>query len=285
MSADYQLNPEGEREWLRLKQHLEWSDHFALGFIFTAHPGVITVFRQRLAGIYHARITRLHIPIPEKPSQLLDELLPNLLHPTVHQQCLQGPFWLDLSKKSGADWASARLSFLIRLNEQREPLRRVLKRPLILILPLSERSSIREVVPDLWAIRDFSITTGDWLAAPDESFTTPEKLPSSSFPISDYNASLIHEWERLMKKNAAGHTFIPAAHRACMAALHTAQYELAAKIAASMQKTAENIIENIGETPEALRDLSVSLDNVGNTAKAMGQWDKAQLSFEESLNI
>ncbi|HIP38087.1 MAG TPA: hypothetical protein EYG88_01635 [Desulfocapsa sulfexigens] len=48
---------------------------------------------------------------------------------------------------------------------------------------------------------------------------------------------------------------------------------------------ARKILENIGETPEALRDLSVSLDNVGNTAKALGQWDKAQKAFTEALGI
>jgi len=41
----------------------------------------------------------------------------------------------------------------------------------------------------------------------------------------------------------------------------------------------------VGETPEALRDLSVSLDNVGDAAKALGQWETAQKRFEESLEI
>ena len=49
------LTPEGEAQWLRLKTHMEWCDHFALGFIFSAHPGVIRMFRERLADIYRAR--------------------------------------------------------------------------------------------------------------------------------------------------------------------------------------------------------------------------------------
>ena len=40
-----------------------------------------------------------------------------------------------------------------------------------------------------------------------------------------------------------------------------------------------------GETPESLRDLSVSLDNVGNTVQAMGKYEDAKKRFEESLEI
>ena len=153
------LNLEGEEAWLRLKQHLEWSDHFALGFIFTDHPTVIHLFRERLAKIYKARVTRLISSDLEQPSDLLTKLIPNLLHPTTLQQVSERPNWVDLSSYSGDDWAQARISFLIRLNEQRESLRKSLKTPLVLILPTSERTRIRTLVPDIWAIRDFSIDT------------------------------------------------------------------------------------------------------------------------------
>ena len=116
-SADYPLTPEGEQEWMRLKQHLLWCDHFALGFIFSAHPGVISIFRERLADIYRARITRLHIPVPTEPAKLLEKLLPDLLHPGIRQQALQAPYWVDLSLQFGPEWAEQRLLFLARLNE------------------------------------------------------------------------------------------------------------------------------------------------------------------------
>ena len=41
----------------------------------------------------------------------------------------------------------------------------------------------------------------------------------------------------------------------------------------------------LGDSPEALRDLSVSLDNVGDIAKLQGRGTDAQASFEESLDI
>lgn len=82
------LNAEGEAEWLRLKQHLEWSDDFALGFIFTRHPQVVALFRRRLSDIYRTRVTQLHIPIPESPAELINKLLPKLLSPAEHKKPL-----------------------------------------------------------------------------------------------------------------------------------------------------------------------------------------------------
>ncbi|MCF6354737.1 MAG: tetratricopeptide repeat protein [Candidatus Polarisedimenticolaceae bacterium] len=45
------------------------------------------------------------------------------------------------------------------------------------------------------------------------------------------------------------------------------------------------IIVRVGETPESLRDLSVSLNNVANTHKAMGEWEQARTTFEEGLHL
>lgn len=101
MTNGSHLTPEGEESWLRLKLHLEMSDHFALAFIFTAHFGVIRIFRERLADIYRARVTRLHTPLPVNPSALLNELLPKLLRPSVHEQALKAPCWIDLSSQQG----------------------------------------------------------------------------------------------------------------------------------------------------------------------------------------
>ncbi|WP_156427882.1 tetratricopeptide repeat protein, partial [Thiohalocapsa sp. ML1] len=45
------------------------------------------------------------------------------------------------------------------------------------------------------------------------------------------------------------------------------------------------ILARVGETPEALRDLSVSLDNVGKTDQALGDLEAARAAFAESLDI
>lgn len=38
-------------------------------------------------------------------------------------------------------------------------------------------------------------------------------------------------------------------------------------------------------TPQARRDLSVSLNNVGRVAEARGEWDVAEDAYRESLEI
>ena len=281
------LTSEGEAQWLRLKTHIEWCGHFALGFIFSAHPGVIRVLRERLADIYRARVTRLQTTVPESPASLSRELLPRLLRPSLHQQSLQAPIWIDLSGRDGDGWKQARLEFLIRLNEQRETLRKALKQPLVLVLPLEEFSDTRELVPDLWSIRDFTLKTGPWIAA---AFGSRDAdLPKISKPVkgrfSDYERSLITEWRRLLEKKKKDRGFLLAADRALKVCKSNRNNDLAHQIASSQQTFAEEQIRRTGETPESLRDLSVSLDNVGDTARGMGEWEKAKQSFEEALSI
>ena len=75
-SREITLTPEGEEHWLRLKQHLEWSESFSLGFIFSSHPEVIQIFKKRLAAIYRARVTKLNTSLPSLAKELTKTLLP-----------------------------------------------------------------------------------------------------------------------------------------------------------------------------------------------------------------
>jgi tetratricopeptide (TPR) repeat protein len=45
------------------------------------------------------------------------------------------------------------------------------------------------------------------------------------------------------------------------------------------------LIEQLGDTPEALRNLSISLNNVGIVARAQGDWAQAERVYTESLQI
>jgi len=147
----------GEQAWLRLQQHMSWSDHFALGFIFCDDHRVVASFRERLADMYLARISRLQQLTPRTPKALDDLLLHHLLNPATSDQALDAPYWLDLAAQSEAIGQNACTNFLMRLNEQREKLRKNLTRPLIIVLPVSLRQKLRELAPDLWAIRNVTL--------------------------------------------------------------------------------------------------------------------------------
>ena len=44
-------------------------------------------------------------------------------------------------------------------------------------------------------------------------------------------------------------------------------------------------LQRLGETPEALRDLSTSFNNLGNVHKALGRLDQAREAYEQGLQI
>jgi hypothetical protein len=45
------------------------------------------------------------------------------------------------------------------------------------------------------------------------------------------------------------------------------------------------LLETVGESPTALRDLSVSLNNVGRVAREQGRLEEAEKAFAESAGI
>jgi len=287
------LNPEGESAWLRVKQHLEWCDNFALVFFFSNQPAVVDLLRERLAAIYRARVTGLEIiPLPKTPDELLEGLLPRLLHPPSYQQALNAPVWLDLtrqpagiSREERRTWRDAGLRFLARLNEQREPLRRALTRPLILVLPLAEKARIKALVPDLWVIRHFSLETGPWAApsVPERAAHPPTR--TEPFPLTETETSLVQEWRRLRDRGSTERGALVAGGRAFDALMRRGRIDDAREAADWMVETARSGLKDTPDDREALRDLSISLDNVGNTDQALGDWEQARAAFAESLDI
>jgi len=287
------LTAEGEDAWLRIKQHMEWCDSFALVFIFSDQPEVTTALRDRLAAIYRARVTALELPLPETADELLERLLPRLLHLPHYQRVLDAPIWLDLSraprnmtKEERAAWLEACLQFLARLNEQREALRRTLIKPLVLVLPLAEKARIKALVPDLWAIRHFSLQVGKWLVPQEEheSSVSEPALPEP-FPLTRHESSIVEEWQRLQRKGSRDRSALAAGHRAHVALMQRGHISDARAVADWMATTARQGAAEASEAPEALRDLSISLDNVGNTDRALGELEAARAAFAEGLDI
>jgi hypothetical protein len=103
------LTPAGEAEWLRFKGHIEWSEHFALVFLFSDQPLAAAVFQDRLAD-YRARVTRLQAIQLAVPADLMQTLLPRLLHPSEFERQLAAPRSIDLSLRDDESWRAARQS-------------------------------------------------------------------------------------------------------------------------------------------------------------------------------
>ena len=60
--------------------------------------------------------------------------------------------------------------------------------------------------------------------------------------------------------------------------------DAAAPAARERERSARGLVESLG-TPEARRDLSISLNNVGQVALARGEWDAAEAAYQESLGL
>ena len=279
------LTPEGERAWLRCKTHLEWCDSFALIYLFSDQPGVVAIFRERLADIHRARVTRLRQFEPTCPEDLNPGLLLRLLEPPGEELRQEAPLWVELSLHGGAAWRQARLELLARLNEQRERLRIRQPRPVVLILPATERAAAVAIAPDLWSIRQFTLITGPWLldtAAPAQHPLAASGLPQL-FPLAPREEAAVAEWRRLHAKAAQDRGTLRAGWAAWQGLQEKERLAEAEVVANQTLALARTLAAEA--TPEALRDLSVSLDNMGKTAQALGRWAEARAAFEESLGI
>ena len=60
--------------------------------------------------------------------------------------------------------------------------------------------------------------------------------------------------------------------------------DAAAPAARERERLARSLVESLG-TPEARRDLSVSLNNVGRVTEVRGEWDAAEAAYQESLGL
>lgn len=79
--------------------------------------------------------------------------------------------------------------------------------------------------------------------------------------------------------------FLRVSRRAFDAATKAGKFKLAAEISFHELDTARTIMTNGEETPEALRDLSISLNHVGNTFISLEEIEKGQAYFREGLDI
>ena len=279
------LTPEGENTWLRLKKHIEWTEDFFIGFIFSRHPAVLHIFRERLAAIFHLRVTRLQFVLPDNPEELTGSLLGRLVKPHIHDMAHSGPVWLDLSAKCNGEWHEAAIDFIARLNEHRETLRRSLGKPLILIFSTDIKEEIRGMAPDLWAIRAFSIdTSADLITNQEEPAPPPERAQRQPLrELNEYEQSILTEWERVRSSGVTSRGGLASGFRAVDVLLRVVGDAAAAENAARYILTIAR--KNASETPESLRDISVSLDNVGKTVLALGEYEQARTLYDESLAI
>ena len=199
-----------EAVWAELKLLLEWRQGFAFYIVLGDDQRVSTRLRQRVEDFTLSRTQPLQWVKPEHCETLVETVLSAVLPPTQDGQPhadSHAPVWLELTTApDDPHWNTARQQVLAALNQRRSRLEQQCPRPLFLQLPLKMAPDIVVWAPDLWSIR---------------------------------------EYIALLPSDAPRHA---------------------------------------GSADE-LRDLSISLDNVGQTERDSGRLDAALAAFRESLEI
>jgi tetratricopeptide (TPR) repeat protein len=292
------LSVSGEEAWSSLRYHVEWAEGCALIVLFSSTPAVHDVLRERLEQIYRTRVSHLQQVTPCSAETLTAEIMSLIRTPSELYEHARVPLWLDPSiSPHDTAWQKARDNPLARLNEHRELLRQRLHRPVIIVLPAGYRPRLREGAPDLWSIRDFSLELDEHTLVRQEEEISgvlqpaerrqEVSSPSSSQATTFFDEAQLQEWERLKQRGAKSRERLLAGWRATDAALSARQLQRAAQLAAealSLSRELAAIGEN-NNVPETLRDVSVSLNNVGNVARALGRWEDADAAYRESLAL
>ena len=296
MNVSLALSVQGEAHWQSLRYHVEWAEGFALIVLFSSNPALYGLLRERLVNIYRTRVSHLQEVAPRSADTLVEEVMALIRTPSPLHDAAVAPLWLDVTTNGDAAWERARANLVARLNEHRELLRHRLPRPVILLLPAGYRQRLRTFAPDLWSIRDFSLELDEQEMLRHEATPIGERDPamgipreidtvsrSSQVPTFFEEAQWL-EWERLQQRGVRNREMLLAGWRAIEAALSARQLQRAVQIAAEVL----NIARELGlqrETPETVRDLSITLNRVGATAQALGQWAEAEAAYRESLGL
>lgn len=270
-------------EWLRVRRSIDNADGFALYFVFTDWPAQIRAGQDYLAESLKLRTLRLRTLAPADPALLVTESIAALLGaPAGTRQ----PLWLECWRDAGnADWQGARRQLLARLNEGRGRLEKEFAAPLILLLPRDAVAQTAETAPDLWSIRRLTLhlsrPSGE--GVPTVMATHEEMLLPVPTAVAERAARRLQAWQRQMERNDSAALSLPDAWSAVDSLREAGRLTDAGQVADEALIVARNRRDE--STPETLRDLSVSLDKVGDVARDLGDLDAARAVYEESLAL
>ena len=281
MKNEPQVTANIETVWQELRQHLDWSEGFSLVFYFSDNHKAMSRLHQRARDYYTGRSVQLHTLEYHPDLEMTKALFSAIQQCNGHE-----PLWLMLNKDSG-DTALQHYSHMLpRLNERRDQLRRDQHQAIIICLPKAFMASCRESAPDLWVIRALSELIENQVAIVEPRAESHDSSSSTvGFPLSEHQQKIVLEWQRLRQQKSDSRGVLLATSRAFSELIKQGQYEDAYLAAQDMLTLSRrrNVVAN--DSPESLRDVSVSLDNVGKVAQQQGRWGDAQHAYEESLQL
>ena len=284
-----------ESAWQTLRASLEWAHEFGLIFIFgSGGPSKEALF-TRADDLMRSQARPFQRLQAQSADDLLHKLLPILAEPASLHVAANIPLWLNLdAHPNDAQWNTARTQFLSRLNERRARLVRENSRSVVLVLPQGWTKQAAQAAPDLWTIRQ----PGLYLPAgpPADGNSSSQQSQNSVGEASVLTVSgpkgrprelpaPVRRWLQASETGELDVMTVWDGTQAADAALETGETALALRIAHQTSQTARSAITNQGTTPERLRDLSVSMNKLGDVARALGQLQEAKTAYAEGETL
>ena len=194
------------------------------------------------------------------------------------------PCWLAMSEPH-AEWDSYRDQVLARLNENRSVLGRN-KSFIFLLLPAHFEARAAEIAPDLWSVRSASHVVPPWRTG-EEGGHANLKAPMPVVTAKGHGEPALPEAlvERRWKKQWDQWSRDRSQQLSPILAWQLVEQLLERHQPARAQVFAAQALDISRNAPQSLRDLSVSLNNVGNVARELGQLEEARSAYAESLEI
>ncbi len=273
-------------EWCRLRGSLELDVGFAYYLIFTNWPDQVRAGADYLADALRFCSLRLQTVVPTSPDRLVREAFEAMYAPGLP---IGTPLWLECWRHPDTpEWQQARRVLMARLNEGRSRLEQEMRRPLVLLLPLGETQAAAENAPDMWSIRrpplylerPVAETAGQSLStAPAPLRPTPESAARAERYLADWQ----RQWHQAGEDK--GRLSLPDAAEAVTALLEVGRIAEARTVAEQALSVAQQRRAALGDTPQALRDLSISLNKVGQVARDLGDLESSRAAYAESLEL
>ena len=288
--------PQFELAWQSLRPSLEWAKEFGLIFVFGADARGKEALFRRADEVMRGQVRPFERPTVKSAQDYANTLMPILVDQASSQSAAGLPLWLDLDgNPHDPAWNAARTNFLSRLNERRARLVRENTRSVVLVLPGDWTKLAAEAAPDLWTIRQPSVYLQSGVAgvgvaegqheAPNMAKTSSSEPESPQFSRNQELPSAVRRWQQGALSDASGELTVWDGTLASEAAFDAGYTQLALDIARKTADLAKTAVEKQGKTPERLRDLSVSMNKLGDVARALGQLDDARAAYAEGEKL
>lgn len=250
-----------ESIWSEIKLLLDWNQGFGFYLVFGDDHRVSRRLQQRIEDATRLRSHLLQRVRPEAAEAAVEVVLkaafPEGEDRRFHDW--RAPLWIDLTTGPGEPaWEAARQQTLAALNRSRSALEKDCPRPLFLQLPEAIAPAVVTWAPDLWSIRQFVAV----LPHDDRIY-----VPAEAIDVEGFREGAVEISQKAESFHKDG---------SLLTALETAR-EVVDRFRVLHARE--------GDTPQSLRDLSVSLERLGDVELDAGNLMAATTAYRECLEL